>query len=161
MPGDRLDKMTDKTFDNTHCFRVSVSGLIFAEDRILLAHRRDIDWWSLPGGAVDPGETIAEALHREIREETGLDVETGQVVGIYSKPQKQEFVLALHCHVLGGRLNDCADDDIDECRYFTITNLPARTLPKHRERIEDAMLQQKQALLRVQRSSTEADQSQA
>src|SRR5271154_6515004 len=65
--------------DSTHCFRVSVSALIFEDERILLAHRRDIDWWNLPGGAINPGETVDEALRREVYEETGLEVETGQL----------------------------------------------------------------------------------
>ena len=56
-----------KALDETHCFRVSVSALIFDGERVLLAHRRAIDWWNLPGGAVDPGETVDEALRREVQ----------------------------------------------------------------------------------------------
>jgi 8-oxo-dGTP diphosphatase len=144
--------------DATHIFRVSVSALIFDEERVLLAHRRDIGWWNLPGGAVDPGETVDEALRREVREETGLEVEVGQLVGVYSKPLKQEIVLSFRCHVLGGELNVFEDEDIDENRYFAATELPEHTLPKHRERIMDALLNQEQAILRAQRSSTKEDQ---
>lgn len=138
--------------------RVSVSALIFERERVLLAHRRDIDWWSLPGGAVDPGETLDEALRREIREETGLEIEVGQLIGVYSKPLKQEIVLSFRCAVTGGTLNACQDDEIDESRYFAPDSLPGNTLPKHRQRIMDALRNQERALVRNQRSSTAEDQ---
>ncbi len=144
--------------DETHCFRVSVSALIFEEERVLLAHRRTIDWWNLPGGAVDPGETIDEALRREVREETGLEVEVDQLVGVYSKPLKQEVVLSFRCHVTGGQLGAISDDDIDGDRYFSVYDLPFNTLPKHRQRIMDVLLNQERAILRTQSSSTSEDQ---
>src|SRR5579859_1351192 len=85
-------------------FRVAVSALIFENGHVLLAHRRDIDWWNLPGGGMESGETVDEALRREVYEETGLEVEIEQLVGVYSKPQKQEVVLAFRCRVIGGTL---------------------------------------------------------
>src|SRR6266567_7113461 len=85
-------------------FRVGVFALIFDEGHVLLAHRRDIDWWNLPGGGMEVGETIDEAVCREVREETGLEVEIDQLVGVYSKPLKQEVVLVLRCRVIGGKL---------------------------------------------------------
>jgi 8-oxo-dGTP diphosphatase len=150
--------VTEQKLDTTHCFRVSVSALIIENEQVLLAHRRAIDWWNLPGGAIDPGETVAEGLRREVREETGLEIAIGQLVGVYSKPLKQEIVLAFRCQVTGGTLGATEDDDIDESRYFPVQHLPARLLPKHRQRIADALLNQPQALLRDQRSSTEQDQ---
>ncbi|HEY0757514.1 MAG TPA: NUDIX domain-containing protein [Ktedonobacteraceae bacterium] len=150
--------MTKNVHDNTHYFRVSVSALIFEDERVLLAHRRAIDWWNLPGGAVDPGETVAEGLKREVREETGLEVEVGQLIGVYSKPLKQEIVLAFRCYVVTGTPGTIDDEDIDESHYFSIHNLPPRLLPKHLQRITDALLNQPQALLRDQLSTTEQDQ---
>jgi 8-oxo-dGTP diphosphatase len=147
------NKQTD-----AHCFRVSASALIIENEHVLLAHRRAIDWWNLPGGAVDAGETVAEGLRREVREETGLEIEVGQLVGVYSKPLKQEIVLAFRCQVTGGTLGALDDDDIDESHYFPLHDLPGNTLPKHRQRIADALLNQPQAILRDQRSSTEQDQ---
>ena len=55
-------------------FRIGVFALIFDDQgRILLGHRRDTDWWNLPGGGMELGETVDEAVRREVREETGLE----------------------------------------------------------------------------------------
>ncbi len=138
-------------------FRIGVFALIFDDEgRILLGHRRDVDWWNLPGGGMEAGETVDEALCREVREETGLDVAVGQLVGIYSKPQKQEVVLAFRCHVIGGTLQPT--EETRESRYFAPDSLPTNTLPKHRQRIEDALLNSPSAIIRAQRTTTFEDQ---
>jgi 8-oxo-dGTP diphosphatase len=137
-------------------FRVAVSALIFDGERILLALRRDIDWWNLPGGGMEPGETVEEAVRREVHEETGLLVAVEQLVGVYSKPQKQEVVLTFRCRIEGGELT--ATEESRECRFFVSSALPRNTLPKHRQRIADALLDQPQAIIRDQRTSTEEDQ---
>ncbi|WP_126580171.1 NUDIX domain-containing protein [Tengunoibacter tsumagoiensis] len=137
-------------------FRIGVSALIFEEDQILLALRRDIDWWNLPGGGMEIGETVEEAVCREVLEETGLIVMVDSLVGVYSKPQKQEVVLSFRCHVIGGDLH--ATEESSECRYFVPTELPVKLLPKHRQRIMDALLKQERAVLRDQRTSSIEDQ---
>lgn len=137
-------------------FRIGVNALIFEDDRVLLALRKDIDWWNLPGGGMEPGETVEEALYREVREETSLDVAIDRLVGVYSKPQKQEVVLTFLCHVTGGTLTPT--EESRDCCFFPIDELPENTLPKHRQRIEDALLNRPSAILRDQRSSTAEDQ---
>lgn len=143
--------------DSSARFRVGVYAVIFNEEGVLLAQRRDIDWWNLPGGGMEAGETVDEAMCREVREETGLEVEVDQLVGVYSKPLKQEVVLVLRCRVIGGKLQ--ATPESRECRYFAPDALPRNTLPKHRERIEDALLNLPAAVIRTQRTSTEEDQT--
>jgi 8-oxo-dGTP pyrophosphatase MutT (NUDIX family) len=138
-------------------FRIAVSALIFDEHRVLLILRPDIDWWNLPGGGMELGETVEEALKREVLEETGLEVEVGQLVGVYSKPQKQEVVLTFRCRVVGGVLTRETEESRD-CRYFMPDDLPVNTLPKHRQRVQDALLGQERAILRNQLSSPQEDQ---
>jgi len=138
-------------------FRIGVYALIFDDEgRVLLGHRRDVDWWNLPGGGMEAGETVDEALCREVREETGLEIEVERLVGVYSKPQKQEVVLTFRCRNIGGTLQPT--EETRENRYFSSANLPHNTLPKHRQRVEDAMLNQQSAVIRAQRTSTEEDQ---
>ena len=137
-------------------YRVSVSAIIFADNRVLLAHRRDIDWWNLPGGGMEAGETVEQAMCREVLEETGLEVEVERLVGVYSKPQKNEVVLSMRCRATGGQVR--VTEEARECRYFSPETLPQNTLPKHRQRIEDALLNQPEAILRTQSTTTEEDQ---
>ena len=138
-------------------FRIGVYALIFDDEgRILLGHRRDIDCWNLPGGGMESGETVDEAICREVCEETGLEVMVEQLVGVYSKPQKHEVVLTFRCCIIGGTLQPT--EEARENRYFAPAELPHNTLPKHRQRVEDAMLNQQSAVIRAQRTSTEEDQ---
>ena len=137
-------------------FRIGVNALIFNQGRILLAHRRDIDWWNLPGGGMEIGETVEQALQREVLEETGLQIAVDQLVGVYSKPQKREIVLTFRCHITGGALTATAESR--QCLFFATEELPTNTLPKHRQRVEDALLQHPHALLRSQTTSTAQDQ---
>jgi 8-oxo-dGTP diphosphatase len=141
---------------SSRVFRIGVYALIFKDAQVLLALRRDIDWWNLPGGGMELGETVEEAVCREVSEETGLEVEVERLIGVYSKPQKQEVVLAFRCRILGGILQET--EESRECRFFLPSELPANTLPKHRQRIEDAISNQPEAILRAQRSSSEEDQ---
>jgi ADP-ribose pyrophosphatase YjhB (NUDIX family) len=82
--------------------------------RILLHRRADNELWSIPGGAMEVGEQIADTAVREVKEETGLDVEPDGIVGIYSNPQhvveyangevRQQFSVCFACRVVGGDL---------------------------------------------------------
>lgn len=97
------------------------SGLIVHDGKVLLIRRGKEpykDHWSLPGGGVEPGETIREAVTREVLEETGLEVDVGPVAGYREEilgPREHYLVLAFHCTVTGGEL--CAGDDAAECAY--------------------------------------------
>jgi 8-oxo-dGTP diphosphatase len=137
-------------------FRIGVFGIIIEDDKVLLGLRRDIDWWNLPGGGMELGEAVDEALSREVLEETGLEVRVGRLVGVYSKPQKQEVVLTFLCSITGGDMRET--EETRECRFFPLDALPPNTLPKHAERIQDAALGQPEAIIRAQRSSTQDDQ---
>lgn len=151
--------MTDDFIDSPESsarFRIAVSALIVHQGQILLAQRRDIDWWNLPGGGMEEGETVDEAVRREVYEETCLEVAVERLVGVYSKPQKQEVVLTFLCHITAGVPS--VTNETRECRYFPPNHLPEKTLPKHRQRIEDALLNQQSAIIRAQRTSTAEDQ---
>ena len=96
--------------------------------RILLLHRNEAGGlWSFPGGAMDPGESIADAVVREVREETGLEVEPVAVIGVYSGPafsitypngdRVQPVTILFECRVREGELQPDLDE-ILEGRYF-------------------------------------------
>lgn len=150
--------MTDvvRSAENSHVFRVGVYAVIFEGAKVLLALRRDIVWWNLPGGGMEPGETVEEAMRREVREETGLEVEVERVIGVYSKPQKQEVVLTFRCRIVGGQLQET--EESRECRFFLPEEIPIQTLPKHRQRVEDALQNRPEAILRTQSTPSHEDQ---
>jgi ADP-ribose pyrophosphatase YjhB (NUDIX family) len=54
---------------------LGVNVAVIEDGRVLLTQREDFPVWCLPGGGVDPGESLAQAAVREVREETGLEVE--------------------------------------------------------------------------------------
>lgn len=142
--------MAPRIHPPTH--RVGVSAVIFNDaGQVLVSRRVDNGWFNLPGGGVEPHELISEGLIREVREETCLEVEVVRMVGVYSKPQKHEIVIAFEARVVGGMLQPSDEADlhtwIDPDALDTI-----ELLPKHRERIEDALHRGPAAVVRDQRA---------
>jgi mutator protein MutT len=96
--------------------------------RILLLRRSDGDnLWGFPGGAIELGERAAEAVVREVREETGLEVEPVALIGVYSGleyaftypngDQVQPVTIFFECRVVGGELRPDMREIIG-ARYF-------------------------------------------
>ncbi|MEJ7566713.1 MAG: NUDIX domain-containing protein [Gaiellaceae bacterium] len=104
-----------------------VHALIERDGRILLG-RRAFDpaagCWGLPGGFLDEGEEPLVGLRREVREETGLEVEPGELFGMWMQPHAERTVLCILwlATVLGGV--QAAADDIVELGWFAPDELP-------------------------------------
>jgi ADP-ribose pyrophosphatase YjhB (NUDIX family) len=106
-------------------------------DRVLLIRRGTpplLGEWSLPGGVLECGETLREAVAREAREETGLVVEAGEMLGVYERVIRDDerrvryhyVLLDFLCRVVGGDLK--AGSDAADVRWFTRDELPALNL---------------------------------
>jgi 8-oxo-dGTP pyrophosphatase MutT (NUDIX family) len=121
----------------------SVAAIIRDESgRVLLQLRTSDGRWSLPAGAIDPGESPAEAIVREAREETGLHVTPRKIVGVfggegfahtYGNGDSVEYLAVLFaCDVIGGELRG-EDDETAELRYFDPREMPdlAQPYPRH------------------------------
>ena len=132
-------------------FSIGVFAIILdSSNRVLLCHRRDKDLWNLPGGGLESGETPWQGVVREVAEEVGLQVTVNRLIGVYSKPDKDEIVFSFLCEPLGGEPS--TSDEADEIAYFAFNEIPPNTLPKHVERIHDALDAHEDTLLRTQTS---------
>src|ERR671933_1206850 len=120
---------------------LGVTIAIIHTGRILLTQREDFEVWCLPGGAVDPGESVAQAAVREAREETGLDVALTRLVGIYSRPKGSQggiHDILFAAQPVGGTLQLPPEEVID-AGYFDPDALPEPLLWGHYQQIVDAV----------------------
>lgn len=130
-------------------FTIGVFAVIFDDaGRVLLCHRRDIDMWNLPGGGMESGELPTEAAIREVKEETGLDVVVGRLIGVYGKRDRDDVVFTFTCDVVGGQLTET--DESDACQYFALDDIPLNTNPKQVERVYDALKPGDQPVFKLQ-----------
>jgi len=134
-----------------HTSGISVVALVFIErdGKILLVKQNyDRRYWSLPGGKMEPGEPIDETARREVREETGLDIRVGRVVGLYSKPGEDGLAVCFAGEVIGGSLR--SDNEISLCDYFPYHDLPRPAREHMHQRIADFRSDLPYAVVRTQ-----------
>ena len=117
--------------------RLVVTTIPVTDEGEVVLLRRGIEpgrgWWAQPGGFLEVDETVGEAAVRETLEETGLIVEPGEIVGLYSRLEAAVVVLAFEARVVGGtpRLNPGGARDPD---------VRARRDPLARNRLQDLVL---------------------
>lgn len=128
--------------------RIGCSAVVWDESqtRILLIKRSDNGLWCLPGGGMEPGESMAEAAEREVLEETGLRVRVTGMIGLYSSPHvlveyadgnRFQIVSAcLETSVIGGVL--LTTDEAIEVGWFSQEEIAGLAIMEnHVERIQD------------------------
>jgi ADP-ribose pyrophosphatase YjhB (NUDIX family) len=127
------------------------SVVAFVRDRagrVLMVQRSDNGRWALPGGGHDIGESIGDTVVREVREETGIEVEVLGLSGIYTDPGhvmryddgevRQQFSICFRARPVGGRLR--TSSETTQVRWVEQTDLGGLDVhPTMRLRIEHAM----------------------
>ena len=103
-------------------------AVIVKERSILLIQRKNEPFkgkWALPGGYIDENETAEQCCAREALEETGLEIEVKQLIGVFSKPGRDPrgtVAAAYLCEVAGGQLK--GGSDANEAKWFPLGELP-------------------------------------
>lgn len=145
--GRRIDYLNDPNAPRANSLVPSANAVV-TNDRgqILLIRRTDNDNWSLPGGAMDLGETIADAAVREVEEETGIRCKITGLLGIYTNPAhvvqytsdgeaRQEFTIVLTAEVVSGAPR--TSDESSQVEWIDPTQIDAYDMhPSMRQRIE-------------------------
>ncbi len=146
----RTDYVDDPDAPAANSLVVAASAVVRdAGGRVLLHRRADNDLWSIPGGGMEPGESIADCVAREVREETGFEVAPRYVVGVYSDPRhvvayddgevRQQFSICFACELVGGE-RSIASDELLEVAWVAPDELDGLAMsPAIRLRIDDCL----------------------
>ena len=137
--------------------RLGCTAILFDNDqKILLTQRTDNKRWCLPGGGIDPGESVEECCIREMFEETGMHVKIKKLVSVSSNPHMlveypdnriHSVALTFEVEAVGGKLR-LSDETIDY-GYFSLDELKnVDLIEPHRERISDALANQVQPFIK-------------
>lgn len=135
--------------------RTATAILEFPNNKILLVKRGTIvfkDYWALPGGRVDAGETVEQAVVREVKEETGLDVEIVSKVGEYRESGVQDGVeydyspACFRVKPIGGEIKRQVEE-IERIELFDLKDIPTKLAFEHESMIRDYMRIRKNAKL--------------
>ena len=125
----------------------SVAAVIRNSDgKFLFVKNAEDGIWGLPAGAIELGETPAAAVVREVSEETGLDVEPLELIGVfggekfrhvYPNGDKVEyFIVVFKCKIKGGELA-AQDGEVSELKYFGAEEMPELMFPYSKEIFTD------------------------
>ena len=124
----------------------TAAGIVEDERGRVLLGRRNITpyngWWDVPGGFLEPGEHPEDGARRELREETGLEVEIERLIGVYMDTYGEDgagdHILNFYylCRTAGGTLRP--DDDLSHLEWFAPADLPGRiAFPSSQRAIQD------------------------
>jgi 8-oxo-dGTP diphosphatase len=117
---------------------VAVTALITNNAGEILIQLSPLRGWEFPGGRVEEGEDLIEALKREVKEETGLDVEVGQLVSVYSNLEIPGVIFGFLCKYLFGYLTTSAETlDFKWCSKDKITEFVSH--PALLDRVKDML----------------------
>ncbi|MGY1580104.1 NUDIX hydrolase [Streptomyces sp. MN13] len=134
----RTEYYDDPNAPKPNSLVVAASAVVTDDQgRILLQRRRDNDLWALPGGGMDMGDSLPGCAVREVKEETGYDIEITGLVGTYTDPRhviaysdgevRRQFNICFRARIVGGELT--LSEESTEIRFVAPSDL--NDLPMH------------------------------
>jgi ADP-ribose pyrophosphatase YjhB (NUDIX family) len=134
----RIEHFNDPDAPHANNLVPAASAVVVDQEGRILLHRRDDNQlWTIPGGAMEVGESIGQTVVREVKEETGLDVEPESIVGVYTNPRhvveygdgevRQQFSICFACKAVGGQL--ATSDESPEVGFFSPAEI--ESMPIH------------------------------
>ena len=131
---------------------VGVAAIIRQDDRLVLIRRAKEPargYWTFPGGAVELGESLEDAVRREVLEETGLQVELGDVAAVIDRIHRDEsgavryhfIIVDYHARPVGGALQP--GDDAGDARWVGLEDLDGLNLTEKAGELARALLRTK------------------
>lgn len=145
----RIDYVHDPTAPRANSVVPSVVAVVRdAGGRVLVIHKTDNNLWALPGGGHEIGESISDAVVREVKEETGYDVEVVALTGTYTDPGhvmayddgevRQQFSIAFRARLVGGEARTSSESR--EVLWLSPAEIEELDMhPSMRMRIEHAL----------------------
>ncbi len=127
-----------KNIGNSLLMIPSVAAVILNEKNELLLQEKHCETWSLPAGMIEPGETPHDAIIREVREETGLLIETSRILGVfggkdfrytYQNGDQVEYTVILFLCTVKHDSAEITDSETRSVKYFPKTEMPRLALP--------------------------------
>ncbi|MCY0898423.1 MAG: NUDIX hydrolase [Firmicutes bacterium] len=103
---------------------------------MVLVRRRyppEVGQWTLPGGGIEAGESVVQAIRREVEEETGLFIEVDEQLGTWSTPSNETIITFFVAHPVSGILQ--AGTDALEADWFPLDKLPLLAFSTHRDAV--------------------------
>lgn len=117
---------------------VSVAAAIVNDaGQVLAIRRRDNGHWEPPGGVLELDETIEDGLRREVREETGLEIEIERLTGVYKNMPRGIIALVFRCHVAGGEA--APTTEAEQVGWISPTLLAGHMSEAYAIRVSDAL----------------------
>jgi ADP-ribose pyrophosphatase YjhB (NUDIX family) len=146
----RIDYYYDNNSPVANSIVPAAACVIVEDNRLLLVKRQDNDYWTMPGGTIEFGESLEECAIREIKEETGLEVRLEEIIKIYSDPNvkiayldgevRQEFTVLYYASTLGST-KVMLDNESTEFKWQDLNDLNFDDFTKAQaRRIHDTVL---------------------
>lgn len=131
------------------CIFLNFAGACIKNNKgeILLQERADKKGWGFLGGAIEIGESLKEAVIREVKEESGFDIKVDKLLGVYSKyvdsypngDKAQTITVFFKCSIINIKQDEFDKNETKRLKFYDINNIPKLFNQQHRDALKDLL----------------------